>query len=347
MSTGGVVRVVSFAHLDEPVEDFLSLPQRVEGLDDGQARAERAGSEALLSPANTFYRNAASRCFVAYRDDLPVGRVCAFHNRELVERDGPYGLVGLFASTDDSAVAAALVDGAAGWLGGRGLKVLRGPMAGDIWHRWRFMTSGFDTPSFPGEPRQPVYYPELFTAVGFAPVRTYSTKRITDLPTVLDRLRVAAGLNRKRGYTFRSLDRDHWDADMARLHELCRNSFASNWGVTSVSLEEFADIYNRWLRRVGADHVLLALDATGEVAGLGLAVVAPADTLNIRTLAVLPGHHGYGLGQAITAELYQRAIDAGHTAVQHCLMGPDAPPQRWDGGLGRVTRTYTMYERGI
>lgn len=341
------VRVEEFAHLDDPAGDFLALPERVEGLTTDQARAERAGTEALLTSSNTFYRAGSMRGFVAYRDDRPSGRLCAFHNRTLVERDGPYGLVGLFAADNDEAVAAALVEAASDWLGGLGLKAIRGPMAGDIWHRWRFMTSGFDTHPFPGEPRQPHHYPELFAACGFAPVRTFSTKRITDLDGQLERFAMAEGLNRKRGYSFRNFDHDRWDQDIASLHELCQHSFATNWSVTPISLEEFADIYNRWLRRVGPEHILLAEDSEGAVVGLGLAVAAPADTLNIRTLAVLPGQHGYGLGQAITAELYRRAIAAGQVAVQHCQMGPDAPPQRWDGGLGKVTRTYTMFERGI
>jgi GNAT superfamily N-acetyltransferase len=220
-------------------------------------------------------------------------------------------------------------------------------MAGDIWHRWRFMTDGFDTPDFPGEPRQPKYYPELFIACGFNRVRTFSTKCITDIEAQLNRVKTARDLNHKRGYTFRNFDTSKWQEDIESLHELCQHSFASNWGVTPIAFEEFADIYNRWLTRIGPDHILLALDPKKNVVGLGLAVASPSDTLNIRTLAVLPGHYGYGLGRAIGAELYQRALDAGQTTVQHCLMGPDAPPQRWDGGKAQVTREYAMFERGI
>lgn len=106
-----------------------------------------------------------------------------------------------------------------------------------------------------------------------------------------------------------------------------------------------SDIYNRWLSRVGPDHILLAQDTSGDVVGLGLAISAPQDTINIRTIAVKPNHSGFGLGQAIAAELYRQAIDAGQQRVHHCQMGPNTPPQRWDGGLGVVTREYQMFER--
>ena len=341
------IRIMSFAFLEEPAEEFLALPQKVEGLSDDRARAEKAGTKSLLDPSNSFYENGESRSFVALRSGAAVGRICAFHNRALVKAHGPYGLVGLFACSQDQEAARELIDAASDWLKTHDLKVIRGPMAGDIWHRWRFMTKGFETEPFPGEPRQPSYYPELFTACGFASVRTYSTKKITDLPAQLARFKVAVNLNRKRGYTFRNFDRDRWEEDVKSLHELCAHSFATNWSVTPVAFGEFAEIYNRWLKRVGPDHILLAQSPDGEVVGLGLAVVAPSDTMNLRTLAVLPGHHGYGLGQAIAAEIYQRAIADGQKFVHHCQMSPVTPPQRWDGGRAQVTREYSMFERGI
>ncbi len=341
------VHVESFAHLTGPVEDFLALPQKVEGLNEHQAAAERAGTESLLDPANTYYRNAESRCFIAYADGRPAGRLVAFHNRFLVEQEGPVGLVGLFACEDDPEVASALVSAAAAWLGERGLKVMRGPMAGDIWHRWRFMIRGFDTPPFPGEPRQPEYYVRLWVESGFANIRTYCTKRIDDLEAQLASFRVEPELARRRGITMRSFDPGRWEEDIHGLFVLCQHAFASTWSVTPTTEEEFTNIYNRWLRRVGPEHIILADDPDGKVVGLGLAVVKPADTLNIRTLAVLPEQSGIGLGKAIAAELYRRAITAGMKAVHHCLMGPDMPTLRWDRGRGVVTREYAMFERGI
>jgi ribosomal protein S18 acetylase RimI-like enzyme len=343
----GDLRVVSFSHLDDPVEDFLAVPQQVEGLDDDQASAERAGTQAIIDDRNTYYRNAASRNFLAYRNERPVARITAFRNRLLLEKGRPIGLVGLFAAEDDPEAVQALMGDAADWLRAQGLQAVRGPMAGDIWHRWRFMTTGFDTAPFPGEPRQPAHYPELFEASGFTPVRTYCTKRIDDLPAQLERFSTAVGLISKRGYSFRSFDQADWDGELKRLCELCGHSFATNWCVTPTTEEEFCDIYGRWLRRVGPNSILLALDKKDAVVGLGLAVSAPENTLNIRTIAILPDQHGYGLGQAITAELYRRAIAAGQTTVHHCLMGPLTPPQWWDHGHGVVTREYTMYQWSI
>ena len=338
-------RVESFAPGEAPIEAFFTIPQRVEGLTDQQAKAEAAGTRALLDPGNTYYRNADSRSFVVHRAGAPVGRITAFHNRLLGGEHRRFGLVGLFACENDAAAARSLVEAASAWLAGQGLDAMRGPMAGDIWHRWRFMIRGFATAPFPGEPRNPEYYPELFNACGFAAVRTYSTKIIADLEAQLTVLSVAAELNARRGYRYRSISSEQWEADLRHVYDLCRHSFASYWSVSESTFEEFSDIYNRWLRRVGPEHIVLATDPSAAVVGLGLSVLGPEDTLNIRTVAVLPHCSGFGLGQAIVAEHYRRAIAAGVKRVQHCLMGPTTPPQFWDRGLGQVTREYTMYER--
>ena len=129
--------------------------ERLEQLSHEQATAERAGTRSLLDADNTYYGSAEAANFVVYRDDEPVGRVSAFHNHALVCAHGPCGLVGLFACENDAETASALMRAAAGWLAERGCKAMRGPMAGDIWHRWRFMTRGFDSTPFPGEPASP------------------------------------------------------------------------------------------------------------------------------------------------------------------------------------------------
>jgi hypothetical protein len=140
--------VESFPPREAPIAEFFSLPQRIEGLSDPPARAEVAGTRALLDPANTYYRNADSRSFVVSRAGTPVGRITAFHNRLLGGEHRRYGLVGLFACDNDVPAARALVEAASAWLAERGLDAMRGPMAGDIWHRWRFMTRGFATAPF-------------------------------------------------------------------------------------------------------------------------------------------------------------------------------------------------------
>lgn len=342
------IKVESFNYLEGPhAEAFLRLPQAVEELSEASAKAERAGTEALLNSKNTYYTHGAVKNFVAYRDGKAVGRVSAFDN-SLLPSSPRYGLVGLFCSINDNEVAVELINSAATCFSERGITMMRGPMAADIWHRWRFMIKGFEEKPFPGEPRQPEYYPQLFLAAGFNPVRISSTKEVTNLKEMLKQLKKADEFNQKRGIAFRTFDHAKLDTELPILYQLCRHSFANNWGVTDTTEEEFRDIYTRWLGRVGSEQIVFAIDSNdnNRVVGLGFAV-GQKDTMNIRTIAVLPAHCGFGVGQAVSAELYRRAIASGMKKVHHCTMGPNSPTQRWDKGVGIVTRQYAMYERAI
>ena len=340
-------RIESFSHHDGPFEDYLSLPRRLENRTDAQADAERAGTTALLNPKSNYYQYGSSKNFIAYRSDRPVGRITAFYNRLIRDHRSRYGLVGLFACEDDPEAARGLVSLAAGWLSDLGVEMLRGPMAGDIWHRWRFMTRGFDSEPFPGEPRQPAHYPELFIKAGFAPIRVYSTKRITHLPPVLNRLEQAAEQNRKRGIHFRRFNFDDMQEEMQRMFSLCLHSFQNYWAASDITEQQFLSLYTRWFTRIKPNHVLFVMDRDNAIVGMGLGLLAPADTLNIKSVAVLPNQYGFGLGQAIAAKLYRDAMDSGVKVMQHCLMDPWSPEQRWDGGTGEVTREYTLFERAL
>jgi hypothetical protein len=192
------IRIETFQHHDGPLEDYLALPRRVEGLSAEQATAEAAGTRALLDSYNSFYCFGSSCKRLAYRAGAPVGRLTAFRNRMLHGEQARCGLVGLFAGEDDADAARALIGGAADWLREQGLETVRGPMAGDIWHRWRFMTRGFATAPFPGEPAIGLL-PRLFTAAASPCAST--DQAITDMPAQLERFSKAM-LSRQRGSRF-------------------------------------------------------------------------------------------------------------------------------------------------
>ncbi len=94
------------------------------------------------------------RHFAVFAADRMLGHVTAFVNRDLQDRDGtPVGALGDFECVDDASVASEFLGAAIHWLrttGGRNR--IWGPINFDIWNGYRFMTEGFDTCRFHGEP---------------------------------------------------------------------------------------------------------------------------------------------------------------------------------------------------
>jgi hypothetical protein len=236
---------------------------------------------------------------------------------------------------------------AATWMEGQGLTLMRGPIDGDIWHRWRFMVRGFDTTPFPAEPRHPQYYPALFVRCGFAPVRSYCTKTIADPWAQFERFGPAMHSNRQRGISFEDVARNGLNELMPTLHDVYVNSMQELWSSTAAPIEEFTAVFKRHLEFLQPEFVILVRDKSGGAVGLGLAVCAPQETVNVLTVVALPSQAGMSLGQATVGEIYRRGLEQGKKTFQHCMLDPFSPAQRWDHGEAEITREYALYERSM
>ena len=113
--------------------------------------------------------------FMAFRDGQPVGRCAAFVNRMAQIEGHPLGCIGQYECEDSGETSAAMIEAAMASLKSSGCRVAWGPMDGSIWTSYRFMTAGFEGPSFYGEPRNKRWYPAQFAAAGFEPVKTWSS----------------------------------------------------------------------------------------------------------------------------------------------------------------------------
>ena len=95
---------------------------------------------------NPFFEHAEVECFLAFVGDRVRGRIAAIDNRAHNEfHDDRVGFFGFFECEDDPAVAAALFDAAARWLGARGKDVLRGPMNFSTNDDCGSLVDGFET----------------------------------------------------------------------------------------------------------------------------------------------------------------------------------------------------------
>ena len=79
---------------------------------------------------NPYFKHADTNFWLAERDGRAVGRISAQVNRAHLERyEDAVGHFGFFETVDDPAVAGALIETAAGWLGQRGMTRMRGPLS--------------------------------------------------------------------------------------------------------------------------------------------------------------------------------------------------------------------------
>jgi len=132
---------------------------------------------ALLDTDKNFFFSSGGimKSFLAYSENKIVGRIAAFINPDVSNNSQKVGLVGLFDCVNDYSIAEDLLNAAINWLKENSCTEIWGPVDFSIWHSYRFITKGFDTYSFIGEPRNPEYYPAFFEKFGFAKEKTWET----------------------------------------------------------------------------------------------------------------------------------------------------------------------------
>ncbi|HEX9670431.1 MAG TPA: GNAT family N-acetyltransferase [Thermoanaerobaculia bacterium] len=364
------------AHVIREVDDprsweaFFAVPQAVYGGDprylvpfrdaelESLRRPEFAGRQRLLVAVDGTRRIArlAARLSPALRDD--GGR--------------PFGLLGFFEARDDPPAVGALFREAVSWLKDRGAGPIVGPMDGDTWHRYRLNVGPWGEPPFLMEPYNPPYYPALWEANGFRVLEQYLSKRLDDVAGVAARFEPRYRAALAAGYRFEPLRRDRFADELRRLYRLSCEIFRDNRLYSEISEERFLGIYAGFRRLADPDFVTFAVAPDGSDAGFLFgfpdrfrAVAAlggrkgpvaalrflwarrsPVDTVNLKSLGVVPAHRRSHLASALMACGYRAAREKGLARVNLCLILGGNPSGRLDAGLGQVLRRYHLYQLG-
>ncbi|MHC4393127.1 MAG: hypothetical protein ACYTFT_13140 [Planctomycetota bacterium] len=335
----------------------------------------RANLERELSEANPFLAHGSLRLFLAFEGDRAVARAAGIVDRRLEHEGVPAGMIGFFEAIDPLdrfAVTEAVLNAASVWLKEQGARVALGPMDFSIFHRYRFMTKGFETLPFLGEPRNPESYPEAFTRYGFTPcARYFSWDLLTPHLRGMEQFANAAAgpALLEAGYRTRPIDRERFDEDLRALHALVVPGFQSNVGSIPLSFEEFQAVFGPGLSFLIPElspvleapdgsvaglgyiypdyaHTLIGTDGGAEAMGAFLTAAATADTQRfvLHTMVLAPNHRKRGLietclGPVLTAA---RKLGLDHAVGALTKEGPTIYHK-----TGAPSREYTLYQRAL
>lgn len=129
-------------------------------------------TERLTPGKNPFFEHAEATLFTAWKDGKPVGRISAQIDHEHLRVHGDNaGFFGFFDTIDDQEVATALVDAAAGWLGERGMSLMRGPYSLSLNEESGMLVEGFENPPVIMCPHHRPYQGELAERAGLQRVK--------------------------------------------------------------------------------------------------------------------------------------------------------------------------------
>ena len=266
------------------------------------------------------------------------------------------GALGHFAATSAEA-ARAILDHACSELSLRGATLAIGPMDGNTWRRYRWVTdSAPDEAPFLMEPANPPAYPDWWRAAGFSTLATYQSALVTRLDTRdprLDRVRERLAQD---GVSIRTLDPApaRFEAELRALHAVSLVSFSHNYLYTPLPEADFVAQYLPYREKIRPEFVFIA-EQSGRCVGymfslpdfLRPARGLPLDTLILKTAAVLPRRAYAGLGGLLAEMTHHAARSAGFTRVIHALALEDNPVTNITARHGEVMRRYTLFARRL
>jgi hypothetical protein len=197
-----------------------------------------------LNRKKPFYKDADRELFLAVRDGRLVGRIAAIENRTHNRfHNDRVGFWGFFESIDDQEVVDRLFAAAGGWLAGRKLDVMRGPVMPSTNYDCGLLIDGFDVEPTFMTPWNPPSYARMIECTGQAKVKDLVAYFIPmaddsfELPPAF--AAVAARAQRKTGLTFRDLDLKRWDAELELCWDVYNSAWEDNWGFVPMTKEEF------------------------------------------------------------------------------------------------------------
>jgi len=277
---------------------------------------------------------------------------CSLWWRQTPEVQGQrLGFIGHYAAGDAQS-AKALLNHVGRILRENGCSLAVGPVDGSTWRRYRLITRRGDEPTLFMEPDNPDTYPAQFEAAGFMPMARYYSTLNDDLEAVVqppDHMRKNL---HNAGIRIRSLDPDIFMEELTRIYDLSIAGFRNNLLYTDISRDEFIRMYTQVQPFIRQELVLLA-ERDSEPVGFIFALPDmarirhghPADTVILKSMAVLPEMSGKGIGACLMAEVTNNARLSGFTRAIHALMHEDNRSRTMSSHYGREIRQYTLYSR--
>ncbi|MBX3421635.1 MAG: N-acetyltransferase [Pirellulaceae bacterium] len=225
---------------------------------------------------NPFYDQNRCECFLALRDGLPVGRVCALvnegHNLRFEERRGFFGF---FECYDDPLAAKGLMDAAAKYLVAQGMLDMRGPANPSLNQEVGLLVEGFDTPpTFMMTYNRP-YYERLLTGVGFEKCQDlYSFDGHIDMIADLDpKLSfVITEIKRRFNVNVRRMNLKRFTEEVSLFLDIYNRSLIGTWGFVPLSAAEVAH-QAKGLKHLIVPELTTIIEVDGRPIGAGLGLM--------------------------------------------------------------------------
>jgi len=263
------------------------------------------------------------------------------------------GVIGHYAASNAEAGMNLLKQGCAE-LAANGCTQAVGPMDGNTWRRYLFVTGRGSEAAFFLEPDNPPEWPQHFEEAGFNPVAHYHSA-VTDRLDYEDSKACLAEERLVRlGVNLRALDVSRLDEELGTVHQIICDSFRNGFLYQPMSLPAFRSDYQQIQPFLRPELVLIA---THQVRPVGFAFTVPdlfqsrrgqpIDTAILKTVGIVPDPAYAGLGRYLVQQTHRLARALGYRRVIHALMREGNVSLNISARYARPFRRYTLFAKPL
>jgi GNAT superfamily N-acetyltransferase len=329
--------------------------------------------------SNPFFAHAEAEYFLAWRGGEPVGRISAHVDHRLNEFQGTrWGLFGFFEAENDPAVVAALLDAAEGWLAGRDLAVMVGPMDFTTNHECGLLVEGHEHRAQILENWHHPHYDRLLQNHGLTKAmdlykwQIIAADRGAVLPVIED---LAARLEPEHGIRVRHMRKRQLEAEVRNFLDVYNSSWTRNWGFVPLTDAE-VEHYAKELKPIlDEDWGLIAETRDGEIAGAALSLLdynrvldaigngrllplgwlralrarRKIDMIRVFALGVKPEYQHTGVAAGLYREVWDTVFRSGLVGAETgwTLETNDAINKAMEALTAKVIKRYRVYEKQL
>ncbi|MBU2981678.1 hypothetical protein KO498_07595 [Lentibacter algarum] len=255
------------------------------------------------------------------------------------EWDGaPTATIGAFTCKAETAGADVLQQ-AITFARAQGLSRVIGPMDGDTWHSYRFVTESDGSPAFLLEPRETPMPLELFKVAGFTEISQYFSARVPLTQTALTK---PASTDT---FTIEPWDGTNPEALFNQVYDLSSEAFSQNMFYKPISREAFLAMYMPMVPMLKRELIFFARRPDQSLAGFlfgtpNFAEGPQPSSAILKTYASLER----GAGQHLAYAFHKAAAAAGYDTAIHALIHDDNQSAERSAAEGAdVFRRYGLF----
>ncbi|HEY9076053.1 MAG TPA: GNAT family N-acetyltransferase [Anaerolineaceae bacterium] len=229
--------------------------------------------ETLRRDKNPAFEDCQARYWMAYRDNVPVGRIAAILNRKHIEKwNQPYMRFSWFDFIDDPAVPEALLETVENWAREEGMEAVHGPLGFTDLDREGMLVEGFNELATLSTFYNYPYYPQHMARLGYVKDIDWMEYEISMPAEPPETIAKAAGIVAKR-YGLKLLEvkkKKELLAYAPELFEILNEEYQHLYGTVPLSKKQ-VDLYIRqYFGFITPDFVPIVVDGNGKMIAFGI-----------------------------------------------------------------------------